>query len=536
MCRPLSRRATVALGALVALVVRARGADAALGDCGQPITAGPVPVATDCLFILNVAVGLETCAPECVCAPKGSLPTVAADALACLIAASGGALQLECPCSGGACPDVVEIKSFARTGRACGEDSDCPVGTCDQALSRCVTATDFDFGWTGIGHDMDTNDSESLLVRLSCGDSAPCGTCEMNGIDPTNRSCRCVGDNRAICDEPFVADQDDCGGETCACYLGPPLPVSAGNTPSCIVNRLADDLSGTIDVDTGELAMTLQLRAIHHTGEELTRPCPYCENDVLAADGVRDGTCVLGPNAGLACDVDAMNWSFPAPAGGGHSLDCFPDNGKNHTGAGLIENFTLSTGTTSLTAAIDCTSFGAPATCHCGICSENPALACSADSDCAAAAAGTCEKKANLDPRPNQCDGSGACTAGPEGDGVCAEGPTDHACDGVVRADGEGFIACLANDDCDLGVLGVDAGDCTLAKPRECFLPTIDGQGTPDPETPVGAAIYCVPPTAGAGKNAVWGVVGPARIVSQMRITNLPRRMLREESPEHARR
>lgn len=81
--------------ALVALTaprsVRAEG-------CGQPLSVGPAPTATDCLFILNAAVGAAVCGAPCECAPKGTLPTSATDALLCLNAATGQPAALQCPC------------------------------------------------------------------------------------------------------------------------------------------------------------------------------------------------------------------------------------------------------------------------------------------------------------------------------------------------------------------------------------------------------------------------------------------------------
>ncbi len=66
--------------------------------CAQPSSSGPTPIATDCLFLLNAAVGLAVCTPECICAPKGALPVSATDALVCLTAAVGGNVELRCPC------------------------------------------------------------------------------------------------------------------------------------------------------------------------------------------------------------------------------------------------------------------------------------------------------------------------------------------------------------------------------------------------------------------------------------------------------
>jgi hypothetical protein len=37
-----------------------------LGDGSQPVSAGAGPVATDCLYILRVAVDLDSCTPDCM--------------------------------------------------------------------------------------------------------------------------------------------------------------------------------------------------------------------------------------------------------------------------------------------------------------------------------------------------------------------------------------------------------------------------------------------------------------------------------------
>jgi hypothetical protein len=70
---------------------------AAQGDCGQPISNGPQPTATDCLFILNAAVGVTQCDPTCVCDVNGSGGNPnATDALICLNAAVGVPDLLQC--------------------------------------------------------------------------------------------------------------------------------------------------------------------------------------------------------------------------------------------------------------------------------------------------------------------------------------------------------------------------------------------------------------------------------------------------------
>lgn len=70
----------------------------AQGDCGQPVTGGANPAASDCLFILRAAIGAETCDPACICNTSGDAGTTATDALICLKKAVGQFVPLVCPC------------------------------------------------------------------------------------------------------------------------------------------------------------------------------------------------------------------------------------------------------------------------------------------------------------------------------------------------------------------------------------------------------------------------------------------------------
>jgi OmcA/MtrC family decaheme c-type cytochrome len=76
-------------------------AGAAQGDCSQPISSGDIPVAGDCLFILQASLGLTTCSPECICDVNAMDGITATDGLICLQVSVGqeGA-QLGCDCSG----------------------------------------------------------------------------------------------------------------------------------------------------------------------------------------------------------------------------------------------------------------------------------------------------------------------------------------------------------------------------------------------------------------------------------------------------
>jgi hypothetical protein len=99
----------VLLVAVLLFPILAPYAPAGLGDCSQPRTDGPSPTATDCLTILRAAVGLETCDPECICAPNGSLPVVATSALVCLKKAVGLDVELACPCTTTTLPSPEEL-------------------------------------------------------------------------------------------------------------------------------------------------------------------------------------------------------------------------------------------------------------------------------------------------------------------------------------------------------------------------------------------------------------------------------------------
>jgi hypothetical protein len=80
--------------------------------CGAPLTLGSEPNATDALYILRAALGLEACDP-CVCSVAGSADITVRDAFAVLSGAPP--TSFACP----ACPDLggsCELCSIATTG------------------------------------------------------------------------------------------------------------------------------------------------------------------------------------------------------------------------------------------------------------------------------------------------------------------------------------------------------------------------------------------------------------------------------------
>jgi hypothetical protein len=416
------------------------------------------------------------------------------------------------------CPDTVELTLLAQTRESCSTNADCEFGKCNTTLGKCQTQTELDTGYTGIAHDADITDGVITVANVSCPNNdggATCGLCTITGLNPQPGNCRCQNDNQKICNQPFATvDNDSCGGAACTCYLGPPLALSAGNTPACVVNKFAEDVSGTTNIDTGESLVTAHLRSLVFLGILLNEPCPYCTGDVTPNDGVRNGKCVDGANNGDDCDTNAINNSFPAPGGDGHSIDCFP-NSPNVSGAGLIINLNQTTGTASLPATVPCGPVvgGTPIlSCPCGLCSNDVTRPCHENGDCAAP--GVCQAKNQSEPAPNQCNNTCVDVGG--GEGQCdASGPDDLGCDGISKSNGEFFISCTSNADCDPNNIGIAAGNCTQSKRRECFLPTITATGDPDPTNPIGVATFCIPATANTGINLTAGLPGPGRVQSQ---------------------
>jgi hypothetical protein len=326
------------------------------------------------------------------------------------------------PPADGACPDLGELVLFSKTTNiVCTNNADCAAPRfCNTTISRCETVAELDSGWNGAGHDSDINDQVKAMANLSCpGPAAPgCGECTVTGLSPEPGNCRCANSITTKCDEPFVADADDCGGAVCNCYFGAPFPLSSNGTPVCITNRFSADISGTANPDLGSGQIQASLRASVFLGYTTDMPCAVCggkcSNDNSGCifdedcdggatctqdtpgDGVRDGQCIRDPNAhtstGEPCDIDGQNASFPArladptpgQGGAGYSIDCQP-NSPNAAGAGLKITLSQTTGLTSLSAGLDCNAgVAGNELCPCNICNVDFSEPCDSNADCAA--------------------------------------------------------------------------------------------------------------------------------------------------------
>jgi hypothetical protein len=381
-------------------------------------------------------------------------------------------------------------------------------------------ATEVDVGWKGIVHNFDPASGSAMTFGLDCAvANAPCGTCDVTGLDPAAGNCRCANNPRTVCDEPGAADADDCGGSTCECYVRVPSPIVAGGVPSCTVSVASNNPTGTWNVETGAGDVQIVERLKIFNGNSTLSPCPTCDGDT-PGDGVADGTCNGGQSHGLSCEAHASDPSYPHPGGGFYSIDCMPNSAANITGNGLLLSHTETTGTSTLTAALPCSAPNGSLMCACMVCSLNSSVGCSSNADCAAVSAGTCNSLGGgASTLPDSCNVAGSCTADVDGEGTCP-GTIDRFCDGFVEEDGRGIIPCSTNTDCDnYAQPGFEPGDCTVQTLRPCFDSTISATGLADPAEPRTVATTCVPPTSNGAVNGAVGLPGPGRVRTDWFVT-----------------
>jgi hypothetical protein len=481
-------------------------------------------------------------AKDCVAAACEEEPSLCGPSLCGdLVVSSGEDCEIDDDCTGGqvcsdgcACVDAEGCgDGTVDPGEECEADGDCSGGevctdrcfcvdpqcpgsvqwTQHAGIGELMTSTEVDLGLNGYFHDGDRSDGAKLSLAVSDATEATpasCGEVTIGGIDPSAGNCRCANDSRQICDRPFANDADDCGGNACNCYLSPPEPMVGGGTGLCAIRRLADDIAGTWNVDSGAADLTVPQRLLIYTGGSTTTPCPVCNGDPTANDGLRGGTCDGGENDGEACDANGGDASFPLSGGGSYSYDCFPNVGSNISGSGLVFENNLTTGASSITPALPC-GFSLSETCPCGTCSDDFQVACTDNADCAAVSAGVCEGKGGSAGSPNRCYDS-VCTPLGGGEGYCDAGPFDSFCSGVLKANGDGVFLCDSDFDCTPGAVGIDAGTCTHDQLRKCFPGAIVTAGTADATDPVLAAAACLPESNSGYLNLALSLPGASRL------------------------
>ena len=414
--------------------------------------------------------------------------------------------------------------------------------------------SDLDTGWTGQAHDLLTDDEAPLsaarLMNCDTNTGSPtCGQCSLDGpvlFPAPAKNCFCYdlgnrdASSLAVCDPE--APSTCSGAESCQCFYGPPLPISSGGVPVCIVNRYTAPLTGTANIansgpHAGEGSALIRLEAGVYNGAAVEQPCPVCQNDPTPRDGVRGGACKGGARDGQPCDVQGDNALF-----GAMSLDCEPVRAANIGNLSITFN-TATTGTTSLGTGPKCSAPGFTSqNCFCDTCATTAAEACNTNADCPGGAVcgakrclggtnvgkactvssecpgGSCGRPGQAT-TPNQCDDTVCSPDGADpnpNDGVCEAGPFDTFCS-IER-----FRGCTSDADCQ----PAPAGNCGTCKPnqvcsggfRNCFLDPIVRTGAPGTQNAVLAATFCIAPTASSSVNSVAGLPGPGALSLPIRL------------------
>ncbi len=384
-----------------------------------------------------------------------------------------------------------------------------------------------DVGFTGMAHYADVPDDYFLSADLICAASPPCGDCTVDGLALAGPQylafSRCIDDFSIACSPAFASNVLCPSGGMCTYILGPPLPISAANNPTCNINTMVLDITGTANPATGSGALDVELKTRVHLGIAKTKPCPTCNNDPTAGDGVKDGLCDGGPKDGLGCDTQAFDESFaPQSDDEGLSLDCPPSPGANISGAGLNIPISFTTGSSSLAFESPCDAPLQFLDCACGVCSLAISKPCGNNSDCGGGE-GLCNTNGGgqaAQRLPNSCSDL-ICTDVGGGKGECQAGVIDvddlQFCDGQVKANGHGYLVCLSQGDCDTADPECDGGDCGtcggVTEQRPCFNDPIVVSGIADPDNPNIAATFCIPPTSNAAINGAAGTPAAGRVI-----------------------
>ena len=437
MTSPLSRILT-ALCIGGALLGSPAASFAAKGDCGQPSSNGANPSTSDALAVLKKSVGQTggTCdAKPCICDVNGSGGTTTSDALLVLKKAVGQTVTLNCS--------------------KCPTDSKKP---CTSAQFESRTGSDLDSGFTGIAHNSDIilgasinfrtmrrcSDTQAECTKNSdCTSNSCLATCDCNS-DTTCDITGPTGDKRCLTTLAKCTTNTDCpSGVACTNLFGPPLPLSSGGTPVCIISVFDSPLTGTANSSTGEAVTKSNLKSRVFLGISSSQPCPVCGTPDDKPQIGQQYTCSGGtvsnnPNIGKACTVNGTSPTF-----GGTSFDCPPALASNVSGAGLTIRFDqVTTGTVTKTAKLPCASLqfksnplNAPT--NPGKCIDNNAT-CSSNADCTRCTGdSTTACSSNAD-----CSGKGTCAQAPDQPVTCGYWCSCGFCDGNAS------LPCFENSDC----------------------------------------------------------------------------------------
>ena len=157
-----------------------------------------------------------------------------------------------------------------------GGVGECPAnptgGPRELRLVAAASGTDLDNGWIGIAHNFPIVGGSTIRACLSGCDASTTSLCAADAAT---------------------------GPGTANPAFGPPLPLFVVGSATCLVNRYDGAITGTTDLATGAIDLTLTLST-----EVWVAPpsvvCPQCSGDGLGTTGV----CLAGPDKGRACRVE----------------------------------------------------------------------------------------------------------------------------------------------------------------------------------------------------------------------------------------
>jgi len=232
--RPLPARALriaktfLARTALTALscAMTAPASHAALGDCGQPLSTGTRPTASDALFVLRSAVGQSSC-ELCICDVNGNGTTTASDSLAVLRKAVNLPVTFNCisceDCGNG---EVDE-----------GEQCDPPgENGCNDLCQLCAGATEL---CNGVDDDCDAQTDEGFGEE-TCGIGLCQRTVELC-VEGVPNPCVPLPAQPEVCDNEV---DEDCDGSDCKA-----LSLDVDEPALAVTNEDTVDVSGSVDED-----------------------------------------------------------------------------------------------------------------------------------------------------------------------------------------------------------------------------------------------------------------------------------------------
>jgi hypothetical protein len=285
-----------------------------LGDCGQPSSTGPTPVATDALFTLGAAVGSQTC-ELCVCDLNNDGSIAATDALIDLAAAVGQMVSLDCPsCGPTSCyeSEVPTCGGFCDEGETCAPDPEAP----DEC--ECLNACEIGPAPT-CGGSCESEDPESVCgsVTITPAGGDPIETCaclppEVNFCENASApACDGVCTPNSVCEAESTGPcrcvplevQPECGQAEAPACLGTCADTPEGSTicengvDGCVCVPFVGQMETCFDAEApmcGGVCAFGETCATDFDGCECLAPCEIGMAPSCGGDCLDDGeTCIV---------------------------------------------------------------------------------------------------------------------------------------------------------------------------------------------------------------------------------------------------